>query len=141
MAKDEEITRCLAVIEQYKEQMNSLDMQSSYIQAAIMDYNKAKITLENLSKTNKGEEILLPIGGSTFITATTNNPSKVLFDIGAGIVAEKTSEDAIKKIDQRMEELQKTQEKLSTIIQNLQNEATEVYAKAQKLLAEKQQNE
>lgn len=141
MAKDEELTKCLAMIEQYKEQMNSLDMQSSYLQAAIMDYNKAKITLEHLSKTNKGEEILLPIGGNTFITANTNDPSKVLFDIGAGIITEKTSEDAIKKIDQRLEDLQKTQEKLSTIMQNLQNEVTEVYAKAQQLLAEKQQNE
>jgi prefoldin alpha subunit len=141
MTKDEELTRYMAVIEQYKEQMNSLDMQASYIQAAIMDYNKAKMTLEQLSKTNKNDEILLPIGGSTFIKASTTDSSKVLFDIGAGLVCEKTSQDAVKKIDSRIEDLQKTQEKLSTIMQNLQNEATEVYAKAQRLLVEKRQNE
>jgi len=141
MAKDEELTKCMTMIEQYKEQMNSLDMQSSYLQAAIMDYNKAKITLEQLSKTNKSEEILLPIGGNTFINASTKDSSKVLFDIGAGIVVEKTSEDATNKIDQRIEDLQKTQERLSAIMQNLQNEATQVYVKAQKLLVEKQQNE
>lgn len=141
MTKDEELTRCMAMIEQYKEQMNSLDMQASYIQAAIMEYNKAKITLDQLNKTSKNEEILLPIGGSTFLKASATDPSKVLFDIGAGIVCEKTSEDAIKKIDLRIEDLQKTQERLTTIMQNLQNEATEVYAKAQKLLIEKQQRE
>ena len=53
-------------------------------------------------------------------------------------VTEKTSEDAIKKINQRIDDLQKTQEKLLTMMQNLQNEATEISAKAQKLYEEQQ---
>ncbi len=138
MTKDEELAKYLALIEQYKEQMNSLEMQSQYLQAAILDYNKAKITLENLRKTEKDEEILLPIGGSTFINANLKNPSNVLFDIGAGIVTEKKAEDAINKINKKIEDLQKTQEKLITMMQNLQNESAEVSAKAQKLLSESQ---
>jgi len=138
MTKDEELTKYMALIEQYKEQMNTLEMQSQYLQAAIADYNKAKITIEQLSNTDTGTEILLPIGGSTYINAAAKNTSKLLFDIGGGIVTEKTSDDAIKKIDKRIEGLQKTQEKLIEAMQNLQNEATEVSAKAQKLLAEEQ---
>ena len=138
MTNDEELTKYMALIEQYKEQMNSLQTQSQYLQAAIVDYNKAKMTLEQLSNSDAGTEMLLPIGGSTFIDATAKNTSKVLFDIGGGIVTEKTSEDAIKKIDKRIEDLQKTQEKLMEMIQNLQTEATEVYNKAQKLLEEQQ---
>ena len=42
MTKDEELTRYMTVIEQYKEQMSSLETQSSYIQAAVADYNKAQ---------------------------------------------------------------------------------------------------
>ena len=138
MTKDEELAKYLALVEQYKEQMNSLEMQSQYLQAAILDYNKAKITLENLKNTEKNNEILLPIGGSTFINANIKNPSNVLFDIGAGIVTEKKAEDAINKIDKKIEELQKTQERLLTMMQNLQNESAEVSAKAQKLLSESQ---
>lgn len=89
MNKDEELAKYLALIEQYKEQMNSLEMQSSYLQAAVLDYNKAKMTLENIRKTEKNQEILFPIGGSTFINASLKNPSIVLLDIGAGIVIEK----------------------------------------------------
>ena len=70
MTKDEELTKYMALIEQYKEQMNSIETQFSYLQAAINDYNKAKITLEQLSNTESGAEILLPIGGCTFINAT-----------------------------------------------------------------------
>jgi prefoldin alpha subunit len=138
MSKDEELTKCLTLIEQYKEQINSMEMQSSYLQAIINEYNKVKLTLEQIVKIDKGSEVLLPLGGSTYIEANITNPSKVLFDIGAGVVTEKESTDAISKIDKRLEELQKTQEKLLTIIQNLQNEATEVSAKAQKYLSEQE---
>jgi len=136
MTKDEELARYLSLIEQYKEQINSLEMQSQYIQAAVIDYNKAKLTLKNIKNTEKDKDILLPIGGSAFINANLKNPSNVLFDIGAGVITEKKTEDAIKKIDKKIEELQKTQERLLEVMQNLQNNSAEVSAKAQKLLSE-----
>ena len=136
MAHDEELTKYLALIEQYKEQLNTLEMQSQYVQSAIMDYNKAKITLESLKQTEKDKEILLPIGGSTFLSASVKDPSNVLFDIGAGVVAEKKTEDAIVGIDKKIEELYQTQDQISSAIQNIQNTSAEVSAKAQKLLAE-----
>lgn len=136
MTNEEELSRYMALIENYKEQMRSLEVQASYLQAAMADYTKAKLTLEKLSKTVDGTDILLPIGGSTLIAAKAKNPSKVLFDIGGGVIAEKSSEDAIKKIDKRMKNLQQTQEKISSMIQNIQAEATEVSNKAQKILSE-----
>ena len=138
MTKDEELAKYMALIEQYKEQINSIDMQSQYIQAAVMDYNKAKLTLEELKKSKKGEEILIPLGGGSFVSANLGESDKIIFDIGSGYVAERTADDAINKIDQRIGELEKTQEKLNSIVENLQNEATEVSLKAQKLYAEQQ---
>ena len=138
MTKDEELTRHMAQIEQYKEQMTQLETQSSYLQAAIADYNKAKITLEQLEKTDKTTDVLVPIGGSTFINATATDATKVLFDIGSGIVTEKKIDEAIKKIDKRLEDLQKTQERLASMLQQLQSEAIEVSTKAQKLYEEQQ---
>ena len=136
MTKDEELSRHLALIEQYKEQINSLDVQFSYVQAAIQDYIKAKLTVEELSKADDGSEILVPIGGSTYVTATAKNTSKLLFDVGAGVVTEKTCEDTIKMLDKRIEKLQQTQEKIASMVQQLQTEATEVSNEAQKILSE-----
>ena len=136
MTKDEELANYMALIEQYKEQMSSLETQSSYLQAAVSDYTKAKMTIEQLSKTSKGDELLFPIGGSTFIKATASDSSKVLFDIGAGVVTEKNPKDAITNIDKRIEDLQKTQERLLEIMQNLQNEAAGISQKAQNLISE-----
>lgn len=136
MNKDEELARYMTIIEQYKEQMSSLEMQISYVQSAILDYNKAKFTIEQLSKTEKNSEILLPIGGSSFIYAKISNTSSVLFDIGAGIITEKQNSDAITRIDKRIENLEKNQEKIYNMIQNLQNESVEISEKAQQLMSE-----
>ena len=126
----------MVLIENYKEQLSQLEIQQSYIQAAITDYTKAKMTLENLSNTDEKTDILLPIGGSTYIDAKLNNTSKVLFDIGAGIVTEKTFEDAINKIDERVKSLEQTQERFSTMMQQIQAEATEASNRAQELYSE-----
>ena len=138
MNKDEELNRYMVQIEQYKEQMSQLEMQFQYLHAALADYNKAKMTLENLSNADTGSEVLFPIGGGAFISATAKNTSKVLMDIGGDLVTEKTPEDVIKKIDERLENLEKTQVKMNEMMQNLQNEAAEVSAKAQKLISEQQ---
>ena len=138
MTKDEEISRCMMIVEQCKQQMSQLEMQAQYIQAAIMDYNKAKLTLEKLSELDAETDMKIPIGGGIFIDATAKKEAKPLVDVGSGIVIEKTYEDAIKKIDERIEEIEKSQVKLEEMIQQIQAEAAEADAKAQKLMGEQQ---
>jgi len=138
MTKDEELSRYMVLIEQYKEQLNTLDMQAQYLQAALNEYNKAKITLENLNKSDNNTEALIPIGGSVYLYANIKDTSKVLLNIGAGISTEKSFEDAIRKIDERVENIQKNQDRLTMMAQQLQAEAEEVSNKAQKLIEEQQ---
>ena len=139
MTQDEELSRLMMIIEQYKEQLNQIEMQISYLQQAINEYNKAKITVENLEKNEKNSDILMPIGGGTYIDAKAKNTKKILFDIGAGYVVEKKSQDAVEKIEERTQELEKNIKRLQDIKTKTQNEANEVYQKAQTLY--QQQNE
>ena len=140
MTNDEELSRYMIMIEQYKEQINQLEMQSQYVQAAINDYSKAKITLENVEKTEKGTDVLLPIGGGALIEASVKNTDNVLFNIGADIVIQKNIESAVKKIEEKIESLQKSQEKIVDTIQRLQMEATQISEKAQKLMSEQERS-
>lgn len=135
---EEEITRNLALIEYYKEQLNALDYQTQFIQAALADYYKAKITIEQLHKTDENSEILIPVGGGTFINGSIKETSKVLVDIGAGLVTEKTIDDALKKIDERIKNLQEKQEKFLATAQKLKLESDELSQKTQKLVEETQ---
>ena len=138
MNKEEELQKNMAIIEYYKEQLRSLELQFSYLQNAIADHTKAKITLEKLSKTKKDTDVLLPIGGGAFIDATAKNPTKVLFEVGNGIVIEKTANEAAEKIDKRIKDLQQTEEKISSMAQQLQNGAADASEKVEKILSEQE---
>jgi len=138
MNQEDELTKYMYLIEQYKEQINTLESQAQYLQAAIIDYNKAKITLEQLDKSDKDKEILFPIGGGSFVEGKTTNKSKILIDIGAGLVTEKKTDEAVKKIEKRIEELNNSQQKITDMMQQLQDEATQITNKVQKIYEENQ---
>jgi len=138
MTGEEELQKHMAMIEYYKEQLRSLELQFSYLQSAIADQTKAKLTLEKLSKVKKDVDMLLPIGGGAFIDATAKNPSKVLFEVGDGVVLEKTADEAAEKIGKRINDLQQTEERISSMAQQLQMEAAKVSDKVERLLSEQQ---
>ena len=140
MTEDNELTKYMYLIEQYKEQLNALETQSSYLQAAIVDYNKAKLTIQQLNNLNKDGEILFPIGGGSFIEGTAKNKAKILIDIGSGLVTEKNSDEAIIKIEKRIEDLNKSQQRLTDMMQQLQDEATKITNKVQQMYKENQKD-
>ncbi len=138
MTGEEELQKHMAMIEYYKEQLRSLELQFSYLQSAIADQTKAKLTLEKLSKVKKDADMLLPIGGGAFIDATAKNPSKVLLEVGYGVVLEKTADEAAEKIGKRINDLRQTEERISSMAQQLQMEAAKVSDKVEQLLSEQQ---
>jgi prefoldin alpha subunit len=133
MNQEEEFQRYAAMIDYYKSQLESIDNQQNYLQAAIMDYQKAKLTVEKLSEAKSGKEILIPIGGGVYTYATSKKPSKVLADIGAGIVIEKNPKDASGIIDKRINALQSDQQSLSQMSEQIKNQMNEISKKAQEI--------
>lgn len=131
MNQEEEFQRYAAMVDYYKSQLESIENQNSYLQAAIMDYQKAKLTVQKLSETQTGNEMLIPIGGGVFTYATTKKPSKVLADIGAGIVIEKNPKEALTIIDKRIKDLQENQQSLNEMSEKIQNQMKEISQKAQ----------
>ncbi len=134
MTTEKTITQNLTLIEYYKEQLNSLDIQLQISQAALNDYTKAKLTLENLAKSTKEDDILIPIGGGTFIKGNLTDNNKILTDIGAGIVTEKPLKDALAKVDERIKLMQENRDKLINLAQKIQTEAAELSQKTQELM-------
>lgn len=138
MNLNEEIQRNMVLIEYYKEQLATLEYQTQLTQAALTDYHKAKITLNQLGKNKQASDVLIPVGGGIFLNSTLQDTTKVLIDIGAGYITEKTPEDAITKLEERIKNMQENQEKLLETAQQLQNEANELSEKTQKLMNQNQ---
>jgi len=136
MTKEEDIAKNLSLIEYYKEQLDSINMQIQFVQAAISDYLKAKVTVDQLTKIEDGTDILIPISPDIFVNASAKNTSKTLVGVGAGVIIEKTTDEAIKKLDDRIKSLQESQKKLLSMAQQIESEAIELSNKTQAMMSE-----
>jgi prefoldin alpha subunit len=139
MAKDEEITKNLTLLEYYKQQLESIDVQLQYLQSTLTDYQRAKLTVDQLNGADENAEVLIPVGAGTFVNGTLKNASNVLIGVGAGIVVEKTIDEAVQKLDERMKRIQENLEKMASLGQKIQSDAEELSRKTQQMMEEAQQ--
>jgi len=138
MTKEEEITRNLTLIEYYKQQLESIDMQLQYLQSTLADYQRAKITVEQLHAVDENSELLIPVGAGTFVNGSLKNASNVLIGVGAGIVIEKTVDEAVLKLEERIKRLQENLEKMVSLGQKIQSDAEECSKKTQHMMEKTQ---
>ena len=79
------------------------------LNAALTDLSYANMTLESIGQEKENAQMLVPIGGSSYISVKLADANKVVIGLGAGVSIEKTVPEAKVIVKERMEELQKTQ--------------------------------
>ncbi|MEM4733762.1 MAG: prefoldin subunit alpha, partial [Candidatus Bathyarchaeia archaeon] len=107
-AEEEELRRLSLEMRLLEQTAETLQQRISMLTAAITDLSYAQTTLENVEKEKENTELLVPIGGSSYLKAKLAAPDKVVVGIGAGISVEKTLQEAKTMVKERLEELEKT---------------------------------
>lgn len=123
-SKAEDELRRISVEVRFLEQTaEAIQSRINAVNAVITDLTYARMTLDGLEKEKENAELLVPIGGNSYIKAKIENPDKVTVGIGAGVSVEKTLQEAKDMIDKRLENLEKTstslQQQLSQIIERI----------------------
>ncbi len=120
---EEELRRLsveMRILEQTAETLNS---RINMVNTMIADLTYASMTLEGLEKQQENVELLVPIGGGSYIKAKLENPDKVTVGVGAGVSVEKNMQEAKDMINKRLEELEKTrtslQQQFSQIVERI----------------------
>ncbi|HDM25483.1 MAG TPA: prefoldin subunit alpha [Thermoplasmatales archaeon] len=132
--KEAEVSRYLSLLEMYKEQIESLVNQSQIIQAMIDEYNRTKLTLDKISNVEEKTEVLVSIGGGVFVNANIRDTKKVVYNIGADIMIEKTIEETVKSIDERINLLYENLQKVVETTQKLEEAAAQISEKVQEMV-------
>ena len=105
----EEELRKLSVEMRYLEQTaDALQQRISMVNAAITDLSYANLTLEGIEKEKENAEMLVPIGGNSYVKAKIIDTNKVIVGLGAGVSVEKSLADAKAILKERLDELAKT---------------------------------
>lgn len=94
----------LRLLEQTAEALQS---RANMINSALADLAYAQMTLEGLEREDEKSELLVPIGGTSYIRAKLDNPDRVIVGMGAGVSVEKTRQEAKEIIKKRQQDLDK----------------------------------
>jgi prefoldin alpha subunit len=107
--KGEEELRKLSVELRYLEQTaEAVQQRVNMVNTVITDLTYANMTLEGVEKEKEGTELLVPVGGSSYIKAKLSTTDKVIVGMGAGVSVEKTLPEAKELIKKRLADLEKS---------------------------------
>jgi prefoldin alpha subunit len=104
---DEEIRKISVELRFLEQTAEALQSRLSMLNAVTQDLTYANMTLESLEKERENSELLVPIGGTSYIRAKLDNPDKIIVGIGAGVSVEKTRQEAKDVIKKRLEDLER----------------------------------
>ena len=107
-AAEEEHNRLSVEMRFYEQTAETLQQRIGMINAAITDLTYANMTLENMEKEKDDAELLVPIGGSSYIKVKLASSDTVVVGLGAGVSVEKTLPEAKEIVKERLDELEKT---------------------------------
>ena len=135
MEKDE--THDILLFQQYQNQLELISQQVTLLDNLILEYERAKETLEEISNAEKDKEILIPIGGNTFVFGTLKDKTKVITGIGGNISIEKKINNTLTSLQHKMEEFRKEEEKLVKMAQDIQGKSEMLSQKIREQRGEK----
>jgi prefoldin alpha subunit len=108
-SRAEEELRRLSMEMRYLEQTaDALQQRIGMVNAALTDINYANMTLDGIEKEKESSEMLVPIGGSSYIKVKLADTNKVIIGLGSSVSVEKTLPEAKAALKERLDELEKT---------------------------------
>ncbi|MCK5184917.1 MAG: prefoldin subunit alpha [Candidatus Heimdallarchaeota archaeon] len=125
-------------IQRYDEYGKQLQVQIETRQYELVDLNRSKSTLTGLKNEKNTEEILVQMGPGILMKVKPIEVDKVLYSVGAGVVLKKPIDEAVKGVEEKIEQVEKERlalaDQLNKIIEsigNLERRAQSIYRQLQ----------
>jgi len=128
MSDAAELQRIARLIEMYRQQLSALSEQIERLGEAIIEHQEVIRALESLVN-DSSPKMMIPLGsGTQLLVDQMNNPS-VVIDIGSGIQAERTVDEAVEILNKRISDIQE-------LVTTLQSEFDETEAKVKDMASQ-----
>ncbi|MBQ7621225.1 MAG: prefoldin subunit alpha [Candidatus Methanomethylophilaceae archaeon] len=117
---DDELRQMLALMESYKNRTEALSRQVTVLRSTLDEVNMANESIKALMAAKEGDEIMVPIGASSFMNVKVTSNKNIVVGVGSGISVEKTPEDANKYMEANAAELSEALKKTVDALQEVQ---------------------
>lgn len=101
----QQVQEDLVRLDAYRNQFNSLAQQLQLLTASRADHVRARESLDGVDRAAPGSELLLPLGGDTFVRGTIAAAAPVLIGIGSGVMVEMARPKVAELLAQRLERI------------------------------------
>lgn len=132
------IQRLSQQYEELSEEVEELQQAVAQLEQRIQGCNDAMDALENIENDS---ELLVPLGGETYVRARVEDVDDVVVGVGADVSVELGRDRAVETLEDKVDELEEMKERTSDEMQRKQEELEEVAQQAQQLQLQQQQRQ
>lgn len=128
---DDELRQVMAALDAYNAQLEALERQVRLLQASLEEVTIARESLKAISAAKEGDDILVPVGASSYVPAKVSGNKKVIVGIGNRLSVEKSHDEAIALMESNREDISEALKKTLSALENVENAASELTAAVQ----------
>jgi prefoldin alpha subunit len=99
---EQDVQEDLIRLDAYRNQLNALLQQHQILTASRQDHLRARESLEGVDRSPSSAELLLPLGGETFVRGSVDRDAPVLIGVGSGVVVEMDRPKVVELVSQRV---------------------------------------
>lgn len=132
----QEVQRVVAELREAQQNVESLQSHIEMLSSLIGEVESTRETVDGLEDVEPGTEILVPLGSGTYVTAEIKSTDKLLSELGADLVAERSSNGVNKLLKKQKKDFENSLEQAQNKLKELTEKIEDLRPRAQKLLAE-----
>jgi prefoldin alpha subunit len=134
MSEDERnLEKILVELNAYEQQAQILQRRIDLINSSLQEIALTSESLDELKNIEEDNEVLMPLGSGIYVKARIVEKKKVIFSLGADIVADKDITGAQLSLDQRSMALQNALQSTGQQLQQMASRMNELNRTAQTL--------
>ena len=137
--KENQLRQLVTEMRMMEGTVNTLQQRLQVVLASVSELRLAKQSLGDLKDIESGSNLLVPVGGAAFIKANLGDVDKVVVGIGADVSLEMEYDDAVKDVDERLQEMEKAQTSIEQQLSQIMAQLEAHQSMAERLSAEIQQ--
>ena len=103
---EEDAQKMMMEYEQHKAQIEALQEGIGYIDSTLVQMDATIEALKGASTLGKDNNILLPVGSNSFLSAKITDTKNAIVGIGGDVAVKKTLNEAITEVKERKKELE-----------------------------------
>lgn len=116
------------------QQSQQLEQAIQTINKQVEELNDLKQVIDDISKVKEGNELLIPLGAGIFLKGKLDNTEELLMNVGSKIVVKKKPKDALKIINEQIDEMSNIIEQTEQEHMKLMTEQQSLQMEVQKLI-------